>query len=179
MNSLATAASVAPSGRNDYVVASYTAYQRQLRTFFQRTVSDVEAEDLLQELYIRLIRQVDRAPPTNCKGFLFSAAANLLRDRWRRRAVRRLDQMDSLDGFGGDCEDCEVQDPALWTEQIEQLERLDGALVRVSAKAASAFICHRVEGCTYADIAVRMGVSVSMIEKYISSALAELRDSRV
>ena len=179
VQSLATAASAAPSRRNDYVADSYTTYHRQLRSFFQRTVSETEADDMLQELYIRLIRQVDRAPPTNCKGFLFSAAANLLRDRWRRRAVRKLDQMDSLDGFGGDFKDGEEHDPSLWTEQIEQLERLDGALARVSEKAASAFLCHRVEGCSYADIAVRMGVSVSMVEKYISSALAELRESRL
>ncbi len=179
MHSLATAASAAPSRRNDYVAESYTTYHRQLRSFFQRTVSETEADDMLQELYIRLIRQVDRAPPANCRGFLFSAAANLLRDRWRRRAVRKLDQMDSLDGFGGDFKDGEEHDPSLWTEQIEQLERLDGALARVSEKAASAFLCHRVEGCSYADIAVRMGVSVSMVEKYISSALAELRESRL
>ncbi len=179
MNSPAPATSTAPSGRNAYVLAAYTAHGRQLRSFFQRTVSEVEAEDLLQDLYIRLIRQVDRVPPTNCKGFLFSAAANLLRDRWRRRAVRRLDQMDSLDGFGGDFEDGEIQDPSLWTEQIEQLERLNDALTHVSEKAASAFVCHRVEGCSYADIAVRMGVSVSMVEKYISSALAQLRGSRI
>ena len=168
----------APSRRNDYVSDSYAAYSRQLRTFFQRTVSESEAEDLLQELYVRLIRQVDRAPPTNCKGFLFSAAANLLRDRWRRRAARRLDQTDSLDGFG-DLKDAEEHDPSLWTEQIEQLEELDRALGQVSDKAASAFLCHRVEGCSYADIAGRMGVSVSMVEKYISSVLAELRQARL
>ncbi len=179
MHSPAIAAPVAPSRRNDYVAESYTAYHRQLRVFFLRTVSESEAEDLLQELYIRLIRQVDRAPPTNCKGFLFSAAANLLRDRWRRRAVRRLDQMDSLEGLGGDFKDGGEHDPSLWSEQIEQLERLDRALARVSDKAASAFLCHRVEGCSYADIAGRMGVSVSMVEKYISSALAELRESRL
>ena len=179
MNNQATTAPVASPRRNDYVAESYTAYHRQLRSFFQRTVSDIEADDLLQELYIRLIRQVDRAPPTNCKGFLFSAAANLLRDRWRRRAVRKLDQMESLDGFGGNFKDAEEHDPSLWIEQIEQLELLDRALARVSEKAASAFLCHRVEKCSYADIAVRMGVSVSMVEKYISSALAELRESRL
>lgn len=179
MNNLATTAPVAPPPRNDYVAESYTTYHRQLRAFFQRTVGDTEADDLLQELYIRLIRQVDRAPPTNCKGFLFSAAANLLRDRWRRRAVRRLDQMDSLDGFDGSFKDAEEHDPSLWAEQIEQAEIFDRALARVSDKAASAFLCHRVEGCSYADIAGRMGVSVSMVEKYISTALAELRESRL
>ena len=177
VHSLTTAASAAPSRRNDYVAATYAAYHRQLRTFFRRTVDETEVEDLLQELYVRLIRQVDRAPPANCKGFLFSAAVNLLRDRWRRRAVRRLDQMDSLDGFG-DLKDAEEHDPSLWTEQIEQLEQFDRALDRVSDKAASAFLWHRVGGCSYVDIAARMGVSVSMVEKYVSSALAELRESR-
>lgn len=178
MDSPAAARGSSP-GRNDFVVASYSAHHRQLRAFFQRTVNEAEAEDLLQELYIRLIRQVDRTPPANCKGFLFSAAANLLRDRWRRRAVRKLDQMDSLDHFGFDLEDCAEHDPSLWAEQIEQLERLNSALAQTSEKAARAFICHRVEGCSYADIATNMGVSVSMVEKYISSALTELRKSRL
>lgn len=178
VNSLASVG--VPLGvRNDFVVESYLIYHRQLRSFFQRTVSEVEAEDLLQELYIRLIRQMDRSPPDNCKGFLFSAATNMLRDRWRRRAVRKLDQMDSFDDLRCDFEDAAEQDPSLWSEQMEQMEQLDAALSQVSEKAAQAFVCHRVEGRSYMDIAEHMGVSVSMVEKYISSALAELRRSRL
>lgn len=178
MNNLASVG-VSLGVRNDFVVESYRVHHRQLRNFFQRRVSEAEAEDLLQELYIRLIRQTDRSPPDNCKGFLFSAAANMLRDRWRRRAVRKLDQTDSLEDFSRDLEDRTEQDPSLWSEQLEQLEHLNAALSQVSDKAACAFICHRVEGCSYMDIAKRMGVSASMVEKYISSALAQLRRSRL
>jgi len=140
------------------------------------SVDETEAQDLIQELFIRLIRQVDKAPPDNPKGFLLVSATNLLRDRWRRRAVRKLDQMDCLDDFAYDLEDAHEFEPSLWSEQIELLEQLDDALGGVGDKAAKAFSCHRVEGSSYAEIADDMGVSVSMIEKYISSALVVLRE---
>lgn len=165
--------------RNALVSETYHSYQRQLRGFFMRTVDEGEAEDLLHELFIRLIRQVDRIPPDNCKGFLFAAAANLLRDRWRRRAVRKLDEMASFDDLGDFVEDFSEVDPCLWSEQAEQLQSLNRALGHVSASAAKAFVAHRVDGESYAKIAVEMGVSVSMVEKYISSVLVMLRRFRL
>ena len=167
------------SQRNALVSETYNSYQRQLRGFFMRTVDEAEAEDLLHELFIRLIRQVDRVPPDNCKGFLFAAAANLLRDRWRRRAVRKLDELASFEDVGDFVEDHSEVDPCLWSEQAEQLESLNRALDHVSSSAAKAFVAHRVDGESYAKIAIEMGVSVSMVEKYISSVLVMLRRFRV
>jgi len=164
--------------RNEVVVNCFHTHKGLLKRFFMRTVDEAEAEDLVQELFIRLIRQVDREPPENCKGFLLAAATNLLRDRWRRRAVRKLDQMDCLDDFAEGLEDRDEFEPSLWSEQMEQLEQLETALTQMSDKAASAFVRHRVAGNSYAEIAKAMGVSVSMVEKYISSALVVLRESR-
>ena len=165
--------------RNTLVSKTYWSYQRQLRGFFMRTVDEAEAEDLLHELFIRLIRQIDRIPPENYKGFLFTSAANLLRDRWRRRTVRKLDHLASFEDLNEDVEDIAQFDPCLWSEQTEQLESLNRALDHVSAQAARAFVSHRVDGDSYAKIALDMGVSVSMVEKYISSVLAALRQFRV
>ena len=163
--------------RNELVVDSFLEHQRLLKGFFMRTVDEAEAEDLVQELFIRLMRQIEREPPKNYKGFLLAAATNLLRDRWRRRAVRKLDSMDCIDDFAEHLEDRDEFEPSLWSEQIEQLEHLAEALGEVSPKAANAFVRHRVAGNSYAEIADTMGVSVSMVEKYISSALVVLRAS--
>jgi len=162
--------------RNELIVKNFNEYRGELKGFFMGSVDETEAQDLIQELFIRLIRQVDKAPPDNPKGFLLVAATNLLRDRWRRRAVRKLDQMDCIDDFAYDLEDANEFEPSLWSEQIERLEQLDDALGGVADKAAKAFSCHRVEGSSYAEIADDMGVSVSMVEKYISSALVVLRE---
>lgn len=165
--------------RNALVSESYDQYRHHLRGFFMRTVDEAEAEDLLHELFIRLIRQVDRIPPDNCKGFLFASAANLLRDRWRRRAVRKLDELASFEDVGEFVEDRSEVNPCLWSQQAEQLASLNRALKHVSASAARAFVAHRVDGESYAKIAIKMGVSVSMVEKYISSVLVMLRRFRV
>ncbi len=169
-------AAVKSAIRNELVVNNFNEYRGQLKGFFMRSVDETEAEDLIQELFIRLIRQVDKVPPDNPRGFLLAAATNLLRDRWRRRAVRKLDQMDCIDDFIYEFEDAYEFEPSLWYEQIEKLEQLDAALSGVGPKVASAFSRHRVEGSSYAEIAEDMGVSVSMVEKYISSALVVLRE---
>jgi len=168
-------AAVKSAIRNELIVNNFNEYRGQLKGFFMRNVDETEAEDLIQELFIRLILQVDKVRPDNARGFLFAAATNLLRDRWRRRAVRKLDKMDCLNDLTYELEDADEFEPSLWSEQIERLEQLDNALGGVGDKAAKAFSCHRVEGSSYAEIADVMGVSVSMVEKYISSALVALR----
>jgi DNA-directed RNA polymerase specialized sigma24 family protein len=55
-----------------------------LMAFFVRRLSDpVQAEDLIQDLFIRMATM--RGPATdNPEGYIFQAAANLLRDQYRR-----------------------------------------------------------------------------------------------
>ena len=45
----------------------------------------------------------------------------------------------------------------------------------MSPKCRKAFVLHRADGLTYPEIAAAMGISVKMVEKHISRALAECR----
>jgi RNA polymerase sigma-70 factor (ECF subfamily) len=52
-------------------------------------------------------------------------------------------------------------------------------LERLPDRIRAAFLLHRFEELSYSEIAKRLGVSVSSIEKYISQALKELTAARM
>nr|WP_319636780.1 sigma factor-like helix-turn-helix DNA-binding protein [Paraburkholderia caribensis] len=57
------------------------------------------------------------------------------------------------------------------SEISQALALIDRALDGLSPKAKSAFIYSQVDGLTYAEIASILGVSSSMVRKYIAQAL--------
>lgn len=54
---------------------------------------------------------------------------------------------------------------------LETLAQIDALLDGLSPRARSAFLLSQLEGLAYADIAVRLGVSVSMVKKYMLQAI--------
>lgn len=54
---------------------------------------------------------------------------------------------------------------------MEALLTIDQALDGLSTKARQAFLFSQLDGMTYADIAVQLDVSASMVRKYIAKAL--------
>jgi RNA polymerase sigma-70 factor (ECF subfamily) len=61
----------------------------------------------------------------------------------------------------------------------EQIAMVRMVLERLPERVRAAFVLHRFEELGYAEIAKRLGVSVSSIEKYISQALKELTAARM
>lgn len=54
---------------------------------------------------------------------------------------------------------------------LETLHEIDALLDGLPPKARSAFLLSQLEGLKYADIATRLGVSVSMVKKYMLQAM--------
>jgi len=144
-----------------------------LRGFLRRrTRSRDDAEDLAQEVYLRMARHPDLGQVQCLKAFAFQTALNLVRDRSRRsytRSQRVSVSIDFVELAGGD-------DPLEQATHDEYVELVDRALSELPENTRRALVMHRIEGLRYADIARRLGVSVSMVEKHISAALVVLRD---
>ncbi len=109
----------------------------------------------------------------NDRRFIFRVAGNLAIDTLRREQRQGATLGDPL-------EHVEVVDPAPAPEAVllakERLEVLDQALQQLSDNARQALLLNRLEGLTQAQIAVRLGVSESMVAKYIGQALRHCRD---
>lgn len=131
-----------------------------------------EATDLTQEVFFRFIRKKEASKFDSPKPFLFKIAANLLKDRARRRYTRRVDWHVSIHDI-----DLASTAPDQFRalESKNRLRKLERAILRLPTKCRHVFVLHRFEDMTYSQIADHFGISESMVEKHIAKALMRCR----
>lgn len=150
----------------------FMASRPALSRFMQvRGVPADEADDLVQELYVKL-QGLKVGPITDPRAYLYRIADNLLLDR-RRAAIRRnrREEQWSQDGPGlqasrGDW--AAAADDGLIARQ--QLQLVESALASLPERTTEIFRRFRVEGERQRHIAVDMGISVSAVEKHLQRA---------
>jgi RNA polymerase sigma-70 factor (ECF subfamily) len=145
-------------------------YRQPLNAYFQRRVgSRNEAEDLTQEVFLRLVRRLDLETIENPEAFVFQTAVNLLRDRSRRGKTQHSHLVDLAHQHA-----VEELSPERLFDSRQSLTMVLSVLEQLDERSRDAFILHRLEGMKHAEIANLYGVSVSSVEKYIIKALALL-----
>lgn len=127
-----------------------------------------DAEDMLQELYSRLWCYDQLQEIENLKSFVFTVAANMIRDNYRRSYTQASKVSACIDDHEVSIEN---NDPQQVLESWQSLKYLDHQLGQVTPKCKQAFLLHRLEGFTQKEIALQMGVTTSMVEKHIASAV--------
>lgn len=145
-----------------------------LRAFLaQQTRSPDDAEDLVQEIFLRLWRMSGRSEIRSLKAFAFKMACNLVKDRSRRTYTRMMRNAVPVSEMqiSDECEG----DPSGVVESLQTLAIMAQTLAQLRPSTREAFLLYRIEACSHAEIAARMGISVSMVEKHVSQAMAALR----
>jgi RNA polymerase sigma factor (sigma-70 family) len=143
-----------------------------LARFFQRHVHDSdEADDLVQEVFLRIVRRGDTADIEHLDGYIFETASNVLRDRSRRRKARLADRHVPFDL---DRHDIAELGPERALLGREGLNAAGVALLELPERTRRTFILRRLEGLSYREIGRRLGVSVSAIEKHMQRAVRHL-----
>lgn len=148
-----------------------------LRFFVSRLPNAADAPDLVQEVYIRILRlerpELIRSP----EAYLFTIAANIAHEhrlkRFNRPTHIALDDTPEDELLvGGDAANPTPEEVAVQAEGMKRIERTLGQL---SPKARAALVWHRRDGLTYEEIGERLGVSRNMVKKYLSQALAHCK----
>jgi RNA polymerase sigma factor (sigma-70 family) len=146
---------------------------RRRLSFILKNPSDVE--DVLQDAYVRVLEYSQNSPKIdNPAAFLHRIARNLAIDhiRWRQRTARVCSASDDSDDIRSQVQNVRSHEPRI-DEVMEQEEILQTVLTAVSqlpVKCREAYLLSRVEERTYREISVKVGLSVSMIEKYVLRA---------
>jgi RNA polymerase sigma factor (sigma-70 family) len=142
-----------------------------------RTHSMAAAEDLVQELYLKVAAAEAPAEVRSPVALIYRMAANLLVDHVRsaqrgsrRDAEWRLDNRTVLGG-----EDV-VAEPAADEALVakERVRQLAEAVAALPPQMGRAFRLHKLEGLSQAETAQAMGVSRKMIEQHIQAAIRHL-----
>lgn len=153
--------------------ALYRQYNSALRKFLgRRRLSRDEVADIVQETYCRIHQAgyVDRI--RNPKAFLFRVANNV----WLNE--RKLSRGGAEDG-AVDMESIEItsDEPGPYRSLMSEQEFAiaSAALDELAPNCRDAFVMNRFENMTFAQIALELGLSVSMIEKHVSHAISHMR----
>lgn len=150
----------------------FESYRPALLTYFlRRTRNAADAEDLTQDVFVRLSRLGAGADIHDAHAFVFRTAANLLRDRARRRLTHPI--LADMEGTNFDPTDGEP-DPERVLEAKEELSEVVHALDTLSEKTRRIFILRRLEQMKCQDIAALYGISVKAVEHHIAKALAHI-----
>lgn len=157
------------------LLASFQEHYDDLLQFLTRRMSDRQrAADVAQETYLKLVKIEQQAIPVlHARSFIFRVAGNLAIDALRRE--QRIAANHQTSEAAGELP-CPAPPPEAALLASERLQMLDQALLELSSNARQALLLNRVEGLTQAQIARRLGVSESMVAKYIGQALRHCRD---
>jgi len=162
-------------------------YEKPIWSFLRRFVRDAEAaEDLLQEVFLRVVRDAQESGPA-WKGeakfstWLYTIARNLCIDRARRTAVRG--SAPSIDGStDGDAETTlheRIAAPGPATDAVvagrEAAVRIDRAVAELPDDQREVFLMREVMELPFAEIASMVGVSEPTVKSRMRYALEKLR----
>lgn len=125
-----------------------------------------EADDLLQEAWVRLACYEREHPVDKPEAFLMRVALNLSIDAHRLRQNH---------GEEVQLEDAVLIDAAPSTEAVllarERVARLSVCLGRLTEKTRQIFLAHRIDGLSYQEIADQHNMSVTAVAKHVAKAL--------
>lgn len=146
--------------------------------FFKRVQDRGEAEDLTQEVFVRLTRHPDKPQGEAANAYVFMIASNLLKDRARARASRRTSAHRSLENILENTINTpnlvEDRNPERVLLGRETLKDVLSALGELSDRTRDVFILSRLENVHHRDIAALHGISVSAVEKHVIKATVHL-----
>ena len=148
-------------------------FRRMRRMLLRRGRTREEAEDLIQEAFLKMQEYCERGGSVRQpEGFLVRTvlrlASNARRDEHRELYTDDAEQLTLV------IDTHPTPDEVLAGQQC--LERMRTTLDAVSRRTREIFFMHRLDGLSYAQIAQRVGVSISAVEKHIASALVALTD---
>ncbi|MBC2776644.1 RNA polymerase sigma factor [Parasphingopyxis marina] len=150
--------------------AVYLAERDALLRFLRARGAGAGAEDLLQELWIRIDRAAS-GPIADPRSYLFRAANNLMLDRLRSSGRRQEREREwtrlSQDEEHG-ASDAPSAERRIASRQT--LEAARDALDALGERTAAIFRRHRLDGIGQRQIAAEMGLSLSAVEKHLQKA---------
>ncbi|PZP59166.1 MAG: hypothetical protein DI597_17085 [Pseudoxanthomonas spadix] len=131
-----------------------------------------EIDDLMQEAFLRLQLYCRERTVHNTEAFLVRTVLNLSAEQGRKSPAHRmvLDQT-----VAESLPDPSPPPDELYVRQ-ERAQRMKTGLERLNPRPREVLLLHRLDGLSHAQIAERLGISVSMVEKHIARASFFLRD---
>jgi RNA polymerase sigma-70 factor, ECF subfamily len=154
----------------DEVVRDHSA--RVYRLAYRLTGNVPDAEDLTQEVFVRVFRSLSSYTPGTFEGWLHRITTNLFLDMARRRQRIRFE------GLGDDAAGRLSGDEPTPAQAFDD-RHLDGdvqqALAALAPEYRAAVVLCDIEGLSYEEVASTLGVKLGTVRSRIHRGRAQLR----
>jgi RNA polymerase sigma-70 factor (ECF subfamily) len=143
-----------------------------VRFLARRVRSVVDARDLAQETYVRLLRLERKDLIRDPRSYLYRIAANILYEFELGRKSDTAGLMRWSAKLEAESEwRCADHD----ADNLMLSRRIESALIGLSPKCRAVVLLHRREGMTYNEIGQELNLSTSMVKKYLAQGLKHCR----
>jgi RNA polymerase sigma-70 factor (ECF subfamily) len=153
---------------------SLALLKRYLARFF---FEQQDIEDVAQEAFLRAYVAEQRKVIEQPKAYLFRIAKNLALTRLQRKSREIAYFIDEAGDYvceSGDHLNLEVQEPGY--AEVENTELLGiycDAVASLPEKCRQVFLLRKVHGLAHQEIADRMSLSLSSVEKYLHKGIVD------
>jgi RNA polymerase sigma-70 factor (ECF subfamily) len=148
----------------------YNTHAESLRNHLYFKFGDLnQAEDIVQEAFIKLWQKCSSIIYEKAAAFLYTVSKNLFIDVIRSKKVALKFEKNSVPTH-------DVEDPYFHLRTKEFQQKLETVISELPEKQREAFLLNRIEKLTYKEIAERLEISQTAVEKRISKALIKLKE---
>lgn len=161
--------------RTSWLARHITPHEPALRAWLRRqVVAGMDADDVVQETYAVLAGLAGVDHIQSPRAYAFQIAQSLIRLHLRRARIVKFEPLDDVD-IAVTASD--TPSPEHQVAARQELRRLEGLIQALPQRRREAFVLHKIEGLSQRDVARRMGISESVVEKHIGRALRALMDA--
>jgi RNA polymerase sigma factor (sigma-70 family) len=157
-----------PDPIDDWFVREVLPHEPALMRYLARAWPNAgDIQDIRHDAYVRILEAAHRLRPTAPKSLLFTTARNLMIDRARRNRIVPIDLRADLDSLNVLVDEVTPERQASIREQLAGVTR---AFNRLPPKCREALWLRRVENLSQREIAAKLGVGESTVEKHLARA---------
>ena len=147
----------------------YSNYSKSLYNFiYYKCGSQDQAEDLVQEAFIKMWNNCAKIIFEKAKSFLYTVANNLfLNEVAHKKVILKYNKIPTVDSTN--------EDPEFILEEKEFMVKLQNAISSLTDGQREVFLMSRIDKKSYKEIAELLSISVKAVEKRMHGALLKMR----
>jgi RNA polymerase sigma factor (sigma-70 family) len=150
----------------------YRRHNRALQGLARRQVGREDAEDVVQEAYLRLLELENAGRIADARGYLYRIAANVALDLLRKRKTRSACVVEDVEFEAV----CSSDSPfATAAEEAVLVRNLQASLAQLPSACCETFLLSRLYGLTFPEISRRLGISLRTVNRHMSRTVDHLQ----